>query len=237
MNNYLHLYTNSNNNEHFNDDVNYMYQRAYYHYFPYPTNFTFRQTLGTVWHEKEGSWNGEWRRRGDTNIFDAKWTSGGSMVTAILEVHLSGNFVTILRRNSSDGNNCDYIGTISPDGKTLSGTYNCGGKQYNWNATIYYRDSDVPLGRYWDEHEGSWHGHWQRRGESNIFDARWKKGGSSVTAILEMHLVGNAVTIRRLSSSDGNNCIYQGLITGNGTISGTYRCGNRTYPWNATIYY
>ncbi|MBP1993252.1 hypothetical protein [Paenibacillus eucommiae] len=230
-------YSNYNKHDLYNEYLNYFYQRPNYHYTPYSSDSSYRQSLGVVWHEKEGSWNGEWRRRGDTNIFDAKWTSGGSMVTAILTVHLAGDFVTIQRRNSSDGNNCDYTGTFSHDGKTVSGTYICQGRQYHWNANIYHRDSDVPLGRYWDEHEGSWHGQWQRRGESNIFDARWTKGGSTVTAILEMHLVGNSIHIRRLSSSDGNNCVYQGSITGDGTVSGNYSCGGRTYSWNATIHY
>src|SRR3989338_1318660 len=95
--------------------------------------------LGNWWCENEGSgWAGIWIRRSSTNIFDAFWVrSGQSDVTATLTMTVNGSNVFIERRNSSDGNDCDYTGS-SPDSINVSGTYgpctrNAGG---SWDAVI-----------------------------------------------------------------------------------------------------
>lgn len=91
--------------------------------------------LGVVWQESEGggSWQAVWTRRGSTSTFDASWNSG--RVTAVLMISRVGDQVTVARRESSDGNNCDYTGTVS--GASVSGTYYCGnGGPYEWSATI-----------------------------------------------------------------------------------------------------
>ena len=97
--------------------------------------------LGRVWREQESGWNGLWKRRGDTNVFDAVWTGPGR-VTATLEIKFDGpNKVKIERRNSSDGNNCRYSGEFggSFGGLRVSGSYRCGnGPQVPWSATIEY---------------------------------------------------------------------------------------------------
>ncbi len=100
-----------------------------------------RFSLGRVWREQESGWSGLWRRRGDTNVFDAVWTGPGR-VTATLEIRFEGNDgIKIERRNSSDGVNCHYSGRIS-DGpshgrRMISGTYRCGnGGIIPWSATI-----------------------------------------------------------------------------------------------------
>jgi hypothetical protein len=103
--------------------------------------FPFRQLdLGNVWHEKNGDWHGVWQRRGNSNIFDAKWTMSGTTesVTAVLEMFLTGNNVHIIRRYSSDGNDCYMTGTIAQGGRAVSGTSRCNRGGGNWNATIYY---------------------------------------------------------------------------------------------------
>jgi surface antigen len=94
--------------------------------------------LGTIWDETEASWTGVWTRRGITNIFDATWTSGGQTVTAVLNISITGNQVTVLRRQGSDGNDCDYTGTLAPDGVTVAGTYQCNlfPTVTGWYATI-----------------------------------------------------------------------------------------------------
>jgi hypothetical protein len=81
--------------------------------------------LGREWHESESGWQGVWKRRGNSNIFDARWESGHQTITAELTIIISGNRVTIERRNSSDGNDCKYSGTIANDGVTVEGTYTC----------------------------------------------------------------------------------------------------------------
>lgn len=91
--------------------------------------------LGSEWSEMESGFAGRWIRRGTSNVFDARWDIG---VTAVMTVTLSENTVNIARRQSSDGNDCDYTGTIQADGVTVEGTYTCkkGANQTPWRATI-----------------------------------------------------------------------------------------------------
>ncbi len=90
--------------------------------------------LGRQWIESESGWQGVWTRRDNSNIFDARWGS----ITAELTITVTGNQVTIARRNSSDGNNCNYTGTIASDGVTVEGTYICDNltEPRPWRATI-----------------------------------------------------------------------------------------------------
>lgn len=202
-------------------------------------NFPIGQPdLGTEWHEQEGGWSGIWRRRGNSNIFDATWTMpGATPVTAVLRMFTFGNFVYIQRRNSSDGNNCDYTGTIAANGRTVSGTYRCTqGGGGNWTATII-RQERPRLGRIWYEQEGGWNGVWVRRGNSNIFDARWTMpGAQDVTAVLTINISGNNVQIARRNGSDGNDCNYTGTIAADGrTVTGNFTCTQGGGTWRAMI--
>jgi hypothetical protein len=102
--------------------------------------------LGISWNERESGWEGIWRRRASSNIFDATW--GGGEVKAVLTISIQGTAVKVERRNSSDGNNCDYHGTLAADGVTVSGIYSCerwvrGGP---WRATIQNAEPVSPLG-------------------------------------------------------------------------------------------
>jgi len=92
--------------------------------------------LGRVWRENESGWNGLWRRRGDSNIFDAEWTGPGR-VTGTLDIQFDGpDRVTIERIRSSNGDSCRYTGQISGGGR-VSGTYRCGNSNLMpWSATI-----------------------------------------------------------------------------------------------------
>ncbi|MBK8467292.1 MAG: hypothetical protein IPL32_15855 [Chloracidobacterium sp.] len=93
--------------------------------------------LGTHWNAMEGPLTSIWIRRGTSNIFDgvATWGQPGTTVNT---VYRQGNTITVFRRESSDGNDCDYTGTLSPDGLTVSGTYQCTLYQAypSWSATI-----------------------------------------------------------------------------------------------------
>jgi hypothetical protein len=92
--------------------------------------------LGTSWTQNESGFDGRLVRRGDSNVFDATWSGIG--VKAVLTVNVSGNSVSIVRRQSNDGNDCEYTGTIQPDGITVIGTYTCTKFARNapWRATI-----------------------------------------------------------------------------------------------------
>lgn len=196
-----------------------------------------QQELGIEWHVQEGPWRGVWRRRGNSNTFDATWTMPGAQaITAVLTIHMFGNFVYVLRQNSSDGNTCVYTGTLSGDGRTVSGNFRCIRGQGTWTATIIHRER-TRLGRIWHVQEGGWNGVWTRRGNSNVFDARWTMPGApEVTAVLTINIFGNNVQVLRRNSSDGNNCEYTGTLSGDGrTVTGTYRCTQGGGSWSATI--
>jgi hypothetical protein len=98
--------------------------------------------LGRRWFERESGFTAVWTRRGRSNAFDAEWT-GPSRVTASLHITIDGlNRVEILRRGSSDGNDCRYTGRFGSrrgtiDGKSVSGVYTCrNGGPFPWSATI-----------------------------------------------------------------------------------------------------
>src|SRR5690349_4448054 len=88
--------------------------------------------LGLAWEEEESGHIRIWTRRGTSNVFDAKWGT----VTAVLMIKVEGQAVTVERRGSADGNDCDYEGTLASEG-TVMGTYKCkSGGPYKWKATI-----------------------------------------------------------------------------------------------------
>ncbi|WP_449622283.1 hypothetical protein [Robertmurraya sp. Marseille-Q9965] len=190
--------------------------------------------LGTRWEVEEGGWRGVWTRRGNSNTFDGRWTRQGSNpITAVLTIQVFGDFVSISRRNSSDGNNCLYVGRVV--GNRVTGQNVCTRGGGAWSATIQ-RGQQVPdLGRIWDVQEGAWRGVWTRRGNSNVFDARWtRQGANPITAVMTMEQNGNNVRILRRNSSDGNNCEYNGRIDGR-NASGSFTCTQGGGQWSATI--
>lgn len=96
--------------------------------------------LGRVWRERESGWDGVWRRRGDSNTFDARWTKpGGGYVAAELHMQIddSGR-VRIDRRDTGSNLECQYFGQLSDDGHSVSGRYRCtnSGDGHSWAATI-----------------------------------------------------------------------------------------------------
>lgn len=90
-------------------------------------------SLGKRWEVLENGLAGTWTRQGNSSTFDARW--GG--ITAVLTIRVSGNQVSVTRRQSSDSNDCDYVGVLASDGRTVTGTYDCrSGRGYTWRATI-----------------------------------------------------------------------------------------------------
>jgi hypothetical protein len=90
--------------------------------------------LGTQWAVIENGLEGTWVRRPGGNTFDAHWPRVN--VRAVLEITLVGSRISVLRRRSSDGNDCDYVGQLSA--KQVTGTYNCTRHPtpMPWQATI-----------------------------------------------------------------------------------------------------
>jgi hypothetical protein len=91
--------------------------------------------LASTWTVSErgpqGDYYGTWTRRPGTDTFDASW-SGGSITDVIDITSVEGNKVTLHRH----GNNGDYTGTISPDGKSISGTASWYVPEERWLVSI-----------------------------------------------------------------------------------------------------
>lgn len=81
-----------------------------------------------------------WTRIGDSNVFDAVYTyPDGSRFADKPKMTLDGRTVTARIDYDYGGGNCIYTGTLSPDGRTASGTFVCTsvpGKASRWNAEI-----------------------------------------------------------------------------------------------------
>jgi hypothetical protein len=96
--------------------------------------------LGKFWNESEwgGEWRGVWNRRGLSPFFDVVLHRGSNQTkTFFAGVTVRGSTIHIVTQNSTDGRNCIYDGTISGDGKKVSGTYGFGDGSVNpWSATI-----------------------------------------------------------------------------------------------------
>lgn len=87
------------------------------------------------------------------------------------------------------------------------------------------------------ETEGVYTAIWTRRGNTNEYDAVWssRNNRQQVTAVLSITTQGNRITVKRISSSDGYLCEYQGTVNADGiTMSGNANCGSATFPWQAT---
>jgi hypothetical protein len=96
--------------------------------------------LGFEWfvHEElpDGSfWEGVWRRRGMSNVFDAEWRAGGTggVVRDVIELRTqNGSSVTLYRY----GNNGTYFGQLSPSGRHIRGTASWYPAGAFWTARI-----------------------------------------------------------------------------------------------------
>ncbi len=85
------------------------------------------------------------------------------------------------------------------------------------------------------EKEGEYEGVWTRRGNTNEYDAVWSRNGrQEVTAVLSLTTQGNRVFIKRISSSDGYLCEYEGTVGSNRvSITGTASCGGSPFNFQA----
>lgn len=78
-------------------------------------------------------WQGTWRRRGDSNIFDARWrdSDSGGIVRDVIEIQsFDGSSLTLFRH----GNGGTYYGRIS--GRSIRGTASWYPPGAFWRARI-----------------------------------------------------------------------------------------------------
>jgi hypothetical protein len=92
--------------------------------------------LGEVWNATESGHSMKFTRRGGTNIFIVTGTVNGQPFKAEQNIFIAGNNVTINRYQASDGNSCNFKGTLQ--GSSASGTYDCTKfkPSSGWSATI-----------------------------------------------------------------------------------------------------
>jgi hypothetical protein len=91
--------------------------------------------LGRIWHEQEGAWTGEWKRRGTSGVFDANWKGPQNA-----EIHdeiefesLTGRDIVLYRRGTMGR----YRGRLSDDGtKVEGGTADWFATTDSWAASI-----------------------------------------------------------------------------------------------------
>jgi len=198
---------------------------------------------GGIWRTTEdGGWTGTWTRRGDSQVFDAVWSNDSQQVTGVLTMSVQGRTVRIQSRRQSNGNDVDYEGTLSEDGRSAQGTLRVLGRSgsWNWRAAIETPESVVAvLGRVWSVSEdGGWIGTWTRRGDSLVFDAVWSKGGQRVTGVLTMSVQGHTVRIQSRQQTNGNDVDYEGTLAPDSrSIQGTLRVlgSSSSSGWRASI--
>ena len=86
---------------------------------------------GDIWYVEEDAWYGAWRRRGNSDFFDAIMTKSGAVVTFTIELRRTGDMVIGHRTNASDGSPpISYSGKM--EGRRVRGTYPGG----RWFAII-----------------------------------------------------------------------------------------------------
>ena len=78
-----------------------------------------------------GNYDGTWVREKGTNTFDASW-SGGAIRDTVTVTSVAGKTITLHRR----GNNGDYTGTFSADGKSISGKGSWYDSGETWTVSI-----------------------------------------------------------------------------------------------------
>ncbi|WP_433685983.1 hypothetical protein [Nocardia sp. CA-119907] len=104
----------------------------------------YPDALGSVWYETEvDGWQGKWTRIAGTNEFSAEFTHpSGQRIGGRLSIRVDGRTVRIHRENPGTWGTCEYLGTLSPDLKTVSGNYHCTDQNnqptptYAWSARI-----------------------------------------------------------------------------------------------------
>ena len=101
---------------------------------------------GSIWNVKEygpmGNWDEEWVVREDGQTIDASW-SGGSITDIIDIKSIQGDQITLYRH----GNRGYYTGTISPDGRSMSGTASWYSPGETWTATLANSTAVGPLNK------------------------------------------------------------------------------------------
>ena len=93
--------------------------------------------LGTRWEVKDNVSTSSWNRRGNSNTFDSRTVlQSGQFVEGVVTLGIVGNQVTA-QRNHANWGTCNYTGTLSSDGTSVTGTYSCPDQvRHDWRGTI-----------------------------------------------------------------------------------------------------
>lgn len=82
-----------------------------------------------------GEWRGDWVIEAGRADFPCSQRSGPHVIVANCTIIRQGNLVAFSKADASDGNPCNYFGTV--DNKSASGVYFChNAGPYYWRAVI-----------------------------------------------------------------------------------------------------
>jgi tetratricopeptide (TPR) repeat protein len=208
--------------------------------------------LGRVWRVKQRigkeSWTWVWTRRGDSNTFDgaARHDQRGTESRHVIDFVSEKAGQVIFSRPDAYGK---YIGTLSPDGKSVVSGFmdSISHSDQGWTATIE-SDQSQPvegslaqtLGRVWRVVESGpngvkANGTWTRRGSTNTFDAAWQilPGGAWVYDTITIESVSGDRIVLFRKSENGH---YVGTLSPDrkSIVSGTMSW-NSSWSWTANI--
>lgn len=188
--------------------------------------------LGEVFHVREtvkgGGYEGIWRRRGQSAVYDGYWMhlGTGRVLKDVLEVRGVRDGTLVIHRAGSEG---DYLAPVQPGGNLAAGTA-------TWADSGAFRWQPLPkqvvrfaggsLGAVVHVREmtagGDYAGVWRRRGRSNVYDAFWVHVPSGETlsdivvvagvrrGYLEVQRPQRRVTYRAPVAADGR--LYGGWV-------------------------
>ena len=124
----------------------------------------------------------------------------------------------------------------------------------SWNGSFVFVGSQAGapsgcgLGARWEviDASGGWSGIWTRRGNSNVFDALWRRGGErDVTGTLSISINGSTITGYRTTNPNRfgtSTCTYNATLASDGiNMNGLVSCNTTTVgpivnlTWSARI--
>ena len=204
--------------------------------------------LGPVIVVQEGAWQGRWTRRPGSNVLDAEWSDkeGRTLRDVVQIVSRDGARVVLMRRSHRGR----YIGELSPDGKTISGTASWYPKGATWSGRVCREGScpGLPVVGGTRDLYGTWE--LQRGGGAAGAEeppATLVLGADKdrIEAKLQLESGGPWYKLSAVSFADGVLRFtrpayrtgevredYQGVLQ-DGRLSGTFRREKLQYAWRA----
>ncbi len=197
--------------------------------------------LGAVWIVQESEFTGIWRRRGESNVFDAMWFLTKEGVSADLALVDPASETLEFKRTDNGKALGSYRGANTAGSREFQGSMDWV-KQAVWRAQPFFDAPATKLeasnpGAIWIESENDFLGVWRRIGQSNNFKATYYPTKNAVQAELTMEIAEQgAVKIKR-TDKKGVLGFYNGTFSASGKHVGGAADWAQNVVWSAEIYY